>query len=206
MRDYVVSDMSEKKFSLDPHNGDCPFLQENRRLVFENTRFNVFADRLSQLDGQRVESYMVVQPKEQTACGLAGAMVLPIREGQFFLLNIFRHPVNQWLWEVPGGFIDEKESPEQSAARELTEETGLVCEPHDLHSLGVVCPTPGLADARIALFYATNCHYREPPADREMGIVDGRWFSADEMAALVLSPYADTVSMLLYYRYLATVG
>ena len=38
----------------------------------------------------------------------------------------FRPPVNKVVIEVPAGLVDEGESPEESAIRELREETGYI--------------------------------------------------------------------------------
>jgi mutator protein MutT len=35
------------------------------------------------------------------------------------------------MWDVPGGFLEPDETPEQGVARELLEETGLEVEPHE---------------------------------------------------------------------------
>ena len=38
----------------------------------------------------------------------------------------FRPPINKVVIEVPAGLVDEGESPEESAIRELREETGYI--------------------------------------------------------------------------------
>lgn len=46
------------------------------------------------------------------------------------LIRQYRYPVNRWLYELPAGLIDEGETAEQAAAREMKEETGLCFEPY----------------------------------------------------------------------------
>lgn len=63
------------------------------------------------------------------------------------------------IWETVSGYVDEGESIEQAAKRELMEESGLTCS--DLKSLGSVLTNPGMCDERLHLFLATvdsqNC-------------------------------------------------
>ena len=47
------------------------------------------------------------------------------QDGDYLLCREFRFAVNDYVWEFPTGVIDGDETPEQSAARELKEETGL---------------------------------------------------------------------------------
>lgn len=51
----------------------------------------------------------------------------PYRSGpEIVLQKQFRPPANQIMIEVPAGLVDEGETAEQSAVRELKEETGYV--------------------------------------------------------------------------------
>lgn len=61
-------------------------------------------------------------------CDRGGVEVIPVlkKQGKLYLLVIknFRYPLNDFCLEFPGGMIDEGETVEQAAARELWEETG----------------------------------------------------------------------------------
>jgi ADP-ribose pyrophosphatase len=56
------------------------------------------------------------------------------------------------IWETVSGYVDEGESIEAAAIRELMEESGLSCS--DLKSLGRVLTNPGMCDERLHLFLA----------------------------------------------------
>ena len=45
-------------------------------------------------------------------------------DDQVILVRQYRHAVGEEILEIPGGVIEENESPEQAARRELLEETG----------------------------------------------------------------------------------
>ncbi len=56
------------------------------------------------------------------------------------------------IWETVSGYVDEGETIEEAAKRELKEESGLNCA--DLKSLGSVLTNPGMCDERLHLFLA----------------------------------------------------
>lgn len=64
--------------------------------------------------------------------------------GQVLLMKRHKEP-NLGLWVAPGGKIEPHESPYESAARELYEETGLVAR--DMHLWGIVSVVAVLVDA-----------------------------------------------------------
>lgn len=48
---------------------------------------------------------------------------------ELLMIRQFRYPINDYMYEIPAGLIDEGETAEQSAMREIKEETGLkLCE------------------------------------------------------------------------------
>jgi ADP-ribose pyrophosphatase len=82
-----------------------------------------------------------------------GAATVAIDEqNRVCLLRQYRHAAGGWLWELPAGKIDQPESPQQTAQRELQEEAGLAAS--DWRSLGSFLSTPGFCDERIHLYLA----------------------------------------------------
>lgn len=74
--------------------------------------------------------------------------------GKLVLIKQFRVPLNDYIYELPAGLIDEGESYEMSVGRELKEETGLeltVIEKEK--SREKLYLSPGMTDESIALVY-----------------------------------------------------
>jgi len=127
--------------------------ENNRRLIASNSRFNVYFHAFH--DGsQFIEDYLIIEPKAAVHDFISGVAVLPEADGRFGLIRTFRRPMCLWVWELPRGFVETGESVEESAARELFEETGLKCSVNSLVPLGFISPEAGLVSARIALFLA----------------------------------------------------
>jgi ADP-ribose pyrophosphatase len=77
------------------------------------------------------------------------------REKTMIILDQFRIPVRRWVIENPAGLIDEGETPEDAAVRELEEEIGYT--PWELTYLGQ-SPSSGWLTSEIPhLYLATDC-------------------------------------------------
>jgi ADP-ribose pyrophosphatase len=74
------------------------------------------------------------------------------KDGMFPLVRQFRPAIEQITLELPSGHVDEGETPEQAAARELLEETGFVAK--NLVLVGDLSPDTGRLSNRLWCFFA----------------------------------------------------
>lgn len=106
-------------------------------------RFTIVQDRVRV--NKKEQNYDYLEIRE-------GVCILPFHEGKIVLQRQYRYPIGSWQWELPGGFVDEGEEPEEAAERELKEETGY--EALEMRSLGAFYPSFGSTNEKIHLFYA----------------------------------------------------
>ncbi|WP_090069497.1 NUDIX hydrolase [Lentzea flaviverrucosa] len=83
-----------------------------------------------------------------------GACIVPIDGDQVICVEQYRPALERTVLEIPGGRINQGESPEEAAVRELREEAGYVAENA---SLMMVChAVPDFSDWKAYLFVSTN--------------------------------------------------
>lgn len=87
--------------------------------------------------GREFEYYFVSRRKEDALKMLTkdnqpeGVVIYPIwkeEPDKIVMIRQYRYPLDDYLYELPAGLIDEGEQPWESAVREMKEETGLTFE------------------------------------------------------------------------------
>ncbi|SHI13571.1 ADP-ribose pyrophosphatase [Butyrivibrio fibrisolvens DSM 3071] len=137
-------------------------------------RFKIHMDHLER--NGKVGPYSYVEMK-------AGVHVLPIIDGdKVCVLKQYRYPFKDWDLEFPGGAIDENDTPEESARRELYEETGYIAD--ELISLGYIYPSPGYSDEVVHLF-AARCHTKEDRNLEPLEVIEQKLFSLEEVELMM---------------------
>jgi len=79
--------------------------------------------------------------------------ILPFTDdGGCYLIRQYRFAIASFIYEVPAGTMEEGEDPEETARRELIEETGFSAG--RMINRGCIYTTPGFTDERLHLFEA----------------------------------------------------
>ncbi|SER67260.1 ADP-ribose pyrophosphatase [Gracilibacillus ureilyticus] len=113
-------------------------------------RFKITIDEIM-VNNQAAKNFSYIQFRD-------GVCVLAITpDNHIVVLKQYRHAIQSWELELPGGMIDDGEEPLPAAKRELLEETGF----HSLEweSLGHFYPSAGSTTEKIHLFLANNASY-----------------------------------------------
>ena len=97
----------------------------------------------------------------------AVSVLLQNAAGELLCVRQFRRAVDAHTVEVPAGLIDEGETPEAAARRELQEEAGLDA---DLTLLTRFYSSPGFSDEELYIFRAHNPRESRRPMDDDEDI------------------------------------
>jgi ADP-ribose pyrophosphatase len=120
-----------------------------------------FTGRLVRVRIDTVETATGVSVREVVEHPGAVLLLALDNDDNVFMVRQYRHPAGRVLLELPAGTIDEGESPDACAVRELREETGF--QPRTLDSLGGFFLSPGYSTEYIHLYLATDLE--EAPLD-----------------------------------------
>ena len=119
-------------------------------------------------------------------------------QGRMLCVKQLRRAIAAQTVEAPAGLIDEGETTEQAAHRELQEEAGI---DGDMRLLTRFYTSPGFCDEQITLFLATNLRESRLPMDDDEEI-EVLWLPpADVLSGLkdgTLAGSATTVTVALY--------
>ena len=114
--------------------------------ISKHQYFTARKDKCETPDGKIIDEYFVVE-LPTTVCAVAIT-----EEGKVLMVRQYRHPIEETILEIPGGFIDKGESPEQAVRRELKEETGY--EFSSITAVGKIAANPGVLNNYTYFFVA----------------------------------------------------
>ena len=117
-----------------------------------------------------------------------GAGVLAVMGGRVCLVRQYRVALGRMTLEIPAGKVDPGESREACAARELTEETGLVAERLELlvESYGA----PGFTNEHTSVYFAHGLA-QGPSSPDEGELVGVLWLPVEDVLAAIRAGLID---------------
>ncbi len=117
------------------------------RTVAEEAFLNITRATIETPTGDIVERVVVKHP--------GAVAVVPILDGDVFLIDQYRAPLDRKLLEIPAGKLDVPgEDRREAAKRELEEEVGFT--PGRLDHLTDLLTTPGFCDEVITIYRAVD--------------------------------------------------
>ncbi len=141
------------------HVGQAPSITTlASREVYRNQWLRLREDRILRSNGK--EGIYSVVDKDDCA------IILPIQDGQVWLVEQFRYTIQQRALELPqGGWEMEVDDPEELARGELKEETGLHAE--QMTYLGFLWIAYGFSRQKQHMFLATGLTLKDREPDDE---------------------------------------
>lgn len=145
------------------------------RSLYESEWMNLRLVDVELPSGARFEHHVLRLPAE------ASATVVHDPERGVLLLRRHRFVTDSWGWEIPGGRVDEGETPAEAAARETREETGW--RPGPVRHLFSYHPAPGGIDQTFHVFAAEGAvEEGEPDVDEAERV---EWVPVERVRELI---------------------
>lgn len=174
-----------------------PWKIESTETAFKNRWWNIRKDVVRLPDGSTYD-YFVND-------GVDGVVVVPVfTDGRFMIQRIYKHGAGEAILEFPIGRVDAGETPEQTAARELREETGYAA---DLEQLGSYWTFPTSSSNRMTLFLGRNAKKVSEPDDNPKEQAELMWVTTEELRGMLSrGELASLLQMGAGYRALVALG
>lgn len=129
------------------------------------------------------------------------AGVVAVRDGNVLMTRQYRFLIDDMSWEIPGGKIEQGETPAKAAVRECLEETGVTCR--DLKPLVVYYPGLDNFNNRTTLMYTEDVEITAPFIGDEAEVTEIAWIPFKRCLDMVFRGKildALTVTGLLAYQ------
>lgn len=143
--------------------------------IYKHPRLTLIEDEVLLPNGQKT-TYLKFDIKTQAVTILAKR-----EDGKILIQTEYSYPPNERMFQLPGGVIDDEETKEEAANRELMEETGY--RARDLKLLGEYYINNRRSAEKMYVFLGTDPIEEKREADKEEDI-EVFWFedeAIDEM-------------------------
>ncbi|MEU0236688.1 NUDIX hydrolase [Nocardiopsis sp. NPDC006198] len=145
------------------------------KLVDENRHIRLSTVEITLPDGVSFTQYVVKMPP--------AAMTLVMNDArEVLLMRRHRFIIDQWVWELPGGYVNTSEDVELAAAREVEEETGW--RPRTMEHLVTFQPAIGSVDQPQIIYLARGAEATDtvPDVNEAQEI---RWIPLDDAVDMI---------------------
>ncbi len=136
---------------------------------------------------------------------VSGISIIAFQEGKLLLLHEFRMGVNQSIYNLCAGMIEEGESAEDCIRRELYEETGLSVK----RILDILPPSfsaPAISDVKTYIaFVEVSGRIEDHSSDNEW--IEAGFYTREEVASLLSTePFSSRAQLAAYFFQKGLIG
>jgi ADP-ribose pyrophosphatase len=150
----------------------------SRKVMLETPIFTVTDNHLIDPNNRKIRR-ILVEHKGST-------VVMPVDDqGRILLVQQYRFPARDFLWELPAGKIDPGETALEGAKRELIEETGFRAK--SWKKLVTFYASPGFQQETMTIFLAKNLTAGEAAPDHGEEDLIMRWFPQKRIESWIRS-------------------
>ncbi|HIW42619.1 MAG TPA: NUDIX hydrolase [Candidatus Mediterraneibacter vanvlietii] len=158
--------------------------------VYKGKIITIKRDTLTRGDGKNFV-------RETAVSSDAVAVVAIDEQGRILLIRQYRHPMGRPVWEIPAGKMDvDGEQPEETAIRELQEETDTTAESVEL--LTLFLNSAGWTNEKTYVYLAKGL--RDVPEfqrENEEADIEKKWVSLEDAYEMVITGELDDAKTVI---------
>ena len=165
--------------------------QEKRKEIYSGKIIKVYKDTVELPNGNFSEREIVLHNE----C----SAVLPIQNEKIIFVRQYRYPIKNYSLEIPAGIMEDGESPEDCAKRELEEETGLIAKNLDL--LFKLHSSIGFCNELINVFLAKDLSYGKQNFDADEFITIEKYSLSEALKMIKQHKITDAKTIAAIFAY-----
>lgn len=158
--------------------------------VYKGKIITIKRDTLTRGDGKNFV-------RETAVSSDAVAVVAIDEQGRILLIRQYRHPMGRPVWEIPAGKMDVYgEQPEETAIRELQEETDTTAESVEL--LTLFLNSAGWTNEKTYVYLAKGLrNVPEFQRENEEADIEKKWVSLEDAYEMVITGELDDAKTVI---------
>lgn len=146
------------------------------KLLYSHERLELVED-IIELPGGDKSTYLKYDGLRDSAC-----LLVENDADKFLLLNEYTYPADRYIYQMPGGLLEQGETPQEGAERELLEETGYIAS--NFQFLGTVMQDHRRSKALLNLFYVSGLKLQKQQLEPQE-FINLQWFTKKEIQAII---------------------
>lgn len=125
--------------------------------------------------GDRRDFYSIHYPRPAVG-------IVAMQDDKVLLIRHYRYLIDQVVWAIPSGGVDEGEDPREAALRELREETGWQAQ--NAEEIIRYNPSYGSSDQLFITWLASDLTWVGMDEDQDE-VMETGWFTLEEISQLI---------------------
>lgn len=160
----------------------------SRKILFQHPRLTLLEDTVRLPNGKTTQYFLAAPPTHDSVSVIALG-----NDRKILVQKQYNYPIDETLWELPGGRMEGDETPAQAAVRELAEEAGFTAS--DVNVIGSFYTQNRFKDAKQHVVLCQKLRpYSLPPDDSEF--IETDWLSYSQIKKMVSANEIKNINML----------
>lgn len=148
-----------------------------RQVILDHPRIQLVEDTVKLPDGQEMV-YLRRPPIDRHSV----AILALNKAGKILLQREYRYPLNEVVWQLPGGKMDVGEDVAEAAIRELSEESGLTAK--SCKTIGWFYTQNHMSDQKQYVVVCKELIKRDLPADQGE-FIENHWITQKKLKDMI---------------------